>query len=162
MSTAANAEARIQSVSVTDDEITERLLDGRPISAPWLGHGGSPKRLPNSVRGLRSSGAAPASTGPRSTTSVWKGCSTEFREKANQVVARLVDASDPFSLSQNPPVPFHPRSTYSVRTVSRKNAKLGELLCSTSIRGDISSAHFAFSAPIVCQPFRESAFAPPG
>ena len=38
---------------------------------------------------MRSSGAAPAYTGPRSTkTSAWRGCFTEFpRGKASQVVA---------------------------------------------------------------------------
>jgi hypothetical protein len=34
MSTAANVEARIQSVSVTEDEISAQLLDGRTISVP--------------------------------------------------------------------------------------------------------------------------------
>jgi len=34
MSTAANVEARIQSVSVSDDVISAQLLDGRTISVP--------------------------------------------------------------------------------------------------------------------------------
>jgi uncharacterized protein DUF2442 len=34
MSTAANVEARIQTVSVTDDEVTAQLVDGRTISVP--------------------------------------------------------------------------------------------------------------------------------
>jgi hypothetical protein len=34
MSTAANVDARIQSVSVTDDMISAQLLDGRTISVP--------------------------------------------------------------------------------------------------------------------------------
>ena len=34
MSIAVNVEARIQSVSVTDDSITARLADGRTISVP--------------------------------------------------------------------------------------------------------------------------------
>jgi len=34
MSTAVNVEARIQSVSVSDDEISAQLLDGRTISVP--------------------------------------------------------------------------------------------------------------------------------
>ena len=34
MSIAANVEARIQSVSVTDDTISARLVDGRTISVP--------------------------------------------------------------------------------------------------------------------------------
>src|ERR1017187_2125110 len=37
-------------------------------------------------------------------------------------------------------------------TSSRKKQKLGDALFSASIRGDISSAHRAFSAPTVCQP----------
>jgi len=34
MSTAANVEARIQSVSVSDDVISAQLMDGRTISVP--------------------------------------------------------------------------------------------------------------------------------
>ena len=34
MSTAANVEARIQSVSVTDDSICAQLMDGRTITVP--------------------------------------------------------------------------------------------------------------------------------
>ena len=36
MSTAANIEARIQSVSVTEDTIFAQLLDGRTISVPLV------------------------------------------------------------------------------------------------------------------------------
>jgi hypothetical protein len=51
---------------------------------------------------------------------------------------------------------------YNDRISFRKKQKLGDALFSTSIHGDISSAHRAFSAPTACQPFRDSAFAPPG
>jgi hypothetical protein len=36
MSTVANVEVRIQSVSVTDDEISAQLVDGRTISVPLV------------------------------------------------------------------------------------------------------------------------------
>lgn len=48
MSTAANVEARIQSVSVTDDAISAHLVDGRTISVPlawpWRLSEGSPEQ----------------------------------------------------------------------------------------------------------------------
>jgi hypothetical protein len=36
MSTAANSDPRIQSIEVTDDEITAQLVDGRRISVPLV------------------------------------------------------------------------------------------------------------------------------
>ena len=85
MSTVANVEARIQSVSVTDDVISAQLVDGRTISVPLVWSWDSPKQHPSSVHDSRLSAAVLAYTGPGSAkTSAWIACSTEFQHEGHR------------------------------------------------------------------------------